>query len=174
MVILAVVGYKDSGKTTTVELLVEALTKKGHKVATVKRIHDLDFTIDTPGKDSWKHAKAGASTVVCVAPKEMTIIRKVDTAKISLEQIVNAVREDAEIIVLEGFKNLVRQNPTIPKIVAVKTAEEITDAVKMYRPILAFVGAIPTPETTRESIRYIDVLKNPEDLVNLVTQEIKV
>ena len=84
MVILAVVGSKNSGKTTTVELLVEGLTKNGHQVATVKRIHEPDFTIDTPGKDSWKHAKAGARTVVCVAPKEMTIIRKVDTTKISL------------------------------------------------------------------------------------------
>ena len=45
MVILAVVGSKNSGKTTTVELLVEGLTKNGHQVATVKRIHEPDFTI---------------------------------------------------------------------------------------------------------------------------------
>lgn len=173
MVILAVVGSKNSGKTTTVELLVEALTKEGHKVATVKRIHEPDFTIDTPGKDSWKHAKAGARTVVCVAPKEMTIIRKVDTTKISLEQIVTKVRNEAEIIVLEGFKNLVKQNPTIPKIVAVKTAEEVTEVSKMYHPILALVGVIPNPDTI-ESIRYVDVLKKPEDLVKLVNHEIKV
>ena len=84
------------------------------------------------------------------------------------------MRDEAEIIVLEGFKNLVKQNATIPKIVAVKTTEEVTEASKMYHPILALVGVIPNPETTLESIRYVDVLKKPEDLVKLVNHEIKV
>jgi len=67
MFIVAVVGSKKSGKTTAVEILVRGLTKRGYKVATVKHIPETDLTIDTKGKDTWRHAKAGARTVISVS-----------------------------------------------------------------------------------------------------------
>jgi len=109
MPIVAVVGSKKSGKTTAIETLVRGLTKRGYKVATVKHIPETDFTIDTKGKDTWRHAKAGARTVLSVAPNELTVIRKVDTTKYSLEQIVAKCEDDVEVIILEGFKKLIKQ-----------------------------------------------------------------
>ncbi|MDH5635444.1 MAG: molybdopterin-guanine dinucleotide biosynthesis protein B [Candidatus Bathyarchaeota archaeon] len=170
MFIVAVVGSKKSGKTTAVETLVRGLTKKGYKVATVKHIPETDFTIDTKGKDTWRHAKAGARTVISVAPNELTVIRKVDTTKYSLEQLVTECEDDVEIIILEGFKKLIGQNLTVPKIVAVKTTDEVLEASGHYEPILTLVGPVPT-EAAKLKIPYVDVLKEPEKLVGLVDQE---
>ena len=170
MFIVAVVGSKKSGKTTAVETLVRGLTKKGYKVATVKHIPETDFTIDTKGKDTWRHAKAGARTVISVAPNELTVIRKVDTTKYSLEQLVTECEDDVEIIILEGFKKLIGQNLTVPKIVAAKTTDEVLEASEHYKPILTLVGPVPT-EAAKLKIPYVDVLKEPEKLVGLVDQE---
>lgn len=130
MPIIAVIGSKKSGKTTTIETLVQRLTKEGHKIATAKHITETNFTIDTEGKDMRRHAKAGASTLVSVAPNELTTIKKLDTTKYDLSEIVRNVEDDADIIILEGFKKLVEKNPDIPKIVAAKTTSEVLEASK--------------------------------------------
>ena len=101
-VIVAVVGSSNSGKTTAIEAIIKGLTKKGYKVASAKRIPEPEFTIDTEGKDTWRHAKAGASTVLSVAPNELTTINKRETKTITLEQLVSHVPEDTDIIVIEG------------------------------------------------------------------------
>ena len=54
MKILAVVGTKNTGKTTLVTMLVQELVKRGHQVGTIKHTHH-DF--DLEGKDTWKHRK---------------------------------------------------------------------------------------------------------------------
>jgi len=171
MPIIAVVGSKKSGKTTAIETLVRGLTKRGYKVATIKHVPESDFTIDTKGKDTWRHAKAGARTVISVAPNEIATIRKADTTKHSLEQIIKDCEDDAEIIILEGFRKLIGKNPTVPKIVGVKTAEEVLDASKSFKPILTFVGSIPE-EATKLKIPYVDVLKEQERLVDLVEEKV--
>jgi molybdopterin-guanine dinucleotide biosynthesis protein B len=170
MFIVAVVGSKKSGKTTAVEILVRGLTKRGYKVATVKHIPETDFTIDTKGKDTWRHAKAGARTVISVAPNELTVVRKVDTTKYSLEQLVTECEDDVEFLILEGFKKLIGENLTVPKIVAVKTTDEALEASGHYNPILTLVGPIPT-EAAKPKIPYVDVLKEPEKLVELMNQK---
>jgi len=171
MPIIAVVGSKKSGKTTAIEPLVQGLTKRGYKVATVKHVSEPDFTIDTKGKDTWRHAKAGAKTVISVAPNEIATIRKADTTKYGLEKIIKDCEDDAEIIILEGFTKLTGQNPKVPKIVAVKSTKEVLDASKRFKPILTFVGPIPS-EAAKLKIPYIDVLKEQERLIDLVDKKV--
>jgi molybdopterin-guanine dinucleotide biosynthesis protein B len=171
MSIVAVVGSKKSGKTTAIENLVQGLTKRGYRIATVKHIPEADFTIDTEGKDTWRHARAGASTVVSVAPNELATIKKVDTTKYGLSEIIRNVEDDVDIIILEGFRKLIEQNSAVPKIVAAKTTNEVLEASKRCKPILSFVGPIPT-EVAKLSISYIDVLKEPERLVDLVDKKL--
>ena len=76
-IVIAVIGTRNSGKTTVVEVIIKGLTKKGYSVASAKHIPEKEFTIDTQGKDTWRHAKAGASTVLSISPNELTIIKKV-------------------------------------------------------------------------------------------------
>ena len=171
-VIIAVVGSSKSGKTTAIEALIRGLTKRGYKVASAKHIPEPEFTLDTEEKDPWRHAKAGASTVLSVAPNELTAIKKVDTAEYSLEQIVAEI-EEVDIIILEGFKGLAGQDATIPKIVAVKMVDEISEALERYKNLLAFIGPISDKQVKSE-IPFIDVLKEPEKLVDLVNQKVAI
>ena len=172
-VIVAVVGSSNSGKTTAIEAIIKGLTKKGYKVASAKRIPEPEFTIDTEGKDTWRHAKAGASTVLSVAPNELTTINKRETKTITLEQLVSHVPEDTDIIVIEGFKALVGEEMNIPKIVATKTAAEMSEAINKYKNIIAFIGQAPDKKIETE-IPFIDTIKEHEKLVELVNNKIAI
>jgi len=172
-VIVAVVGSSNSGKTTAIESIIKGLTKKGYTVATAKRIPEPEFTIDTQGKDTWRHAKAGASTVLSVAPNELTTIKKVDTKKYALTQLIAQFPDKVDIILIEGFKNLVGKDMTIPKIVATKTDDETSEALERYKNIIAFIGHIPHQKVEPE-IPFVDTLKEPEKLVELVNKKVAV
>lgn len=168
---IAIVGGKSSGKTATVEALTRELTKRGYNVAAVKHISERDFTIDQEGKDTWRFAKAGAQTVVSVASNEIATIEKTVT-KISLAEILEKCKTN-NIVLLEGFRNLVKDNPKIPKIVAVKSAKEFTEFSENFKPILAFTGSY-SPENQNSKAPYVDVLKCPEKLADIVEKSLGV
>ncbi|OWZ83961.1 molybdopterin-guanine dinucleotide biosynthesis protein B [Natranaerobius trueperi] len=111
--VISVVGKSKSGKTTLVCKLIRELKSRGYKVSTVK--HDVHgFDIDKPGKDTWKHGEAGASTVVISSPTKMAMIQQLEQEK-TLDEILEKI-EDADIILTEGYK---REDK--PKIEVVKT-----------------------------------------------------
>ena len=172
-VLVAVVGSSESGKTTATEILIKGLTEQGYSVASAKRIPEPEFTIDTKGKDTWRQAKAGANTVLSVAPKELTVIKKVETKKYTLEQLIAEIPDETDIIIIEGFKMLVGQDMTIPKIVATKTDQEISEAFERYNNIIALIGHVPDPKM-KIKIPFIGTLKEPEKLVELVTSNVAV
>ena len=172
-VIVAIVGSSNSGKTTALEAIIKGLTKKGYKVASAKRIPEPEFTIDTEGKDTWRHAKAGASTILSVAPNELTTIKKVDTKKYTLEQLISEIPDQTDIIIFEGFKSLVGEDMTIPKIVATKTDNEILAALERYKNIIAFIGHIPDQKVETD-IPFVDAINETEKLVELVNKKVAV
>jgi len=169
---IAVVGSRKSGKTTTAETIVRELTKKGYRVAIVKHIHEPDFTIDAKGKDTWRLAQAGALTTVGVAAKELATIKKVDTTKYTLGEITRSCKDNIDIIIIEGFRSLVAQDLTIPKIVTAKNKDEITEAVQIFKPILAFTGPISKADMTTLKIPYVDVKKEPRKLIEVVDKRV--
>ena len=100
--IVSIVGKSDSGKTTLIEKLVPEFVRRGYRVATVK--HDVHgFDVDREGKDSWRHKKAGAHTVVISSPLKVAVIRDVDHDA-ELVEIRNRYIRDVDIILSEGFK----------------------------------------------------------------------
>lgn len=99
--IISVVGKSDVGKTTLVEKLLAELKKRGYRVATVK--HDVHgFDIDRPGKDTWRHAQAGADTVIISSPAKVAMISRVEQEK-DLDQLA-AMITDVDLILTEGYK----------------------------------------------------------------------
>jgi molybdopterin-guanine dinucleotide biosynthesis protein B len=162
---IAVVGTKKSGKTTTIENLTRELTKKGYNVATIKHIPEPNFTIDTPGKDTWRYAQAGAKTIISTAANETTTIEKT-TLKPSLETLLKKCTHN-DIVFIEGMKKIVAQNKKIPKIAVVKSKTEAENATETYKPIIAFSG--PYNTTARyPSIPYANALTNPQKLTDII------
>jgi len=100
--IISIVGKSDSGKTTLIEKLVPELTRRGYRIATVK--HDVHgFEVDREGKDSWRHKKAGAHTVVISSPKKVALIRDVER-DLSLMEIRDKLIRDVDLVLSEGYK----------------------------------------------------------------------
>jgi len=169
--VIAVVGSKSSGKTTTIEILTQELTKRGYKIAAIKHIPEQNFTIDTERKDTWRFAKSGAKTVISVASNEITTIEKIDEGNFSLEEVLKKC-EGSDVVFLEGFRRLVGKNRGIQKIVVVKSEEEALEALKLFEPILAFTGPYSTEELNLK-VPYVDILENPEKIVDIVEKTVR-
>lgn len=98
---VSIVGYANSGKTTLLEKLIPELKRRGYRVATIKH-HHHDFDIDRPGKDTWRHAAAGAETVVLASPKKIAVIRSLGE-EMTLPAIIAGLPE-VDLVVTEGYK----------------------------------------------------------------------
>lgn len=170
-VVIAVVGGKKSGKTTTIEILIKELTQRGYSIAAVKHIPEPDFTIDTKGKDTWKFAQAGAKIVVGVSAAEIATIEKTETKNLSLKSILRKCR-GSDLVFLEGFRKLVAESTCIYKITVVRSPEEIAEGLEIFSPILAFTGPYQ-PKSGLKRIPYVDIRKDPEKLADLVEKIVK-
>jgi len=100
--IISIVGKSDSGKTTLLEKLISEFRKRGYLIGTIK--HDIHgFDIDHEGKDSWRHKKAGAVSVVISSPSKLAVIKDTDEDK-DLDLLVAEYLPDVDIIFTEGYK----------------------------------------------------------------------
>ena len=100
--IISIVGKSDSGKTTLLERLIAEIKNRGYRIGTIK--HDTHgFDIDHEGKDTWRHKKAGASTVVISSPNKVAVIKDIAGEK-SLDNIAAEYLQDVDIIFTEGYK----------------------------------------------------------------------
>jgi molybdopterin-guanine dinucleotide biosynthesis protein B len=103
MKILLVVGKKKTGKTTLIEKLITGLKNKGYKIGSIKYTTQ-DHEFDTPGKDSHRHAQAGAESTLILSPTKIALFSKTLRSK-NFEQLLDFVFADYDLVIGEGFKN---------------------------------------------------------------------
>jgi molybdopterin-guanine dinucleotide biosynthesis protein B len=104
MRLLGIVGWSGSGKTTLVEKLLPLLAARGLEVSTIKRSHH-GFDVDKPGKDSWRHRKAGAHEVLVASDLRWALMRENrGGGEIALDDLV-ARLEPVDLVLVEGFTN---------------------------------------------------------------------
>jgi len=99
--VVSIVGFSNSGKTTFVVKLVAELKRRGFRVAVIKH-HHQPVEIDVPGKDTWRHAKAGADIVVSASPGMLAVMEKTEP-ELSLDEITRKI-SGVDLIITEGFK----------------------------------------------------------------------
>ncbi len=98
---VAVVGFKDSGKTRVVEALVGELTRRGFRVGTVKHTaENIDF--DTPGKDTRRHRDAGAVASAILHDNAAAFFLD---DHVTIQDAVKCLGA-LNFLVIEGFKTL--------------------------------------------------------------------
>jgi molybdopterin-guanine dinucleotide biosynthesis adapter protein len=133
--IVCFVGRSNSGKTTLIERVIPELVRAGYKVATVKHAGH-GFDLDTEGKDSWRHKRAGASSVVVLSKGSLAMF-----ADVSDQMKVEDVRDQFldhtyDLIIAEGWKH-----EGYPKIVIVR--EQIGEIPISTEGLLAVVSDKP-------------------------------
>ena len=113
--IVSVVGFSGSGKTTFIEKLIPQLIVRNIRVGTLK--HDVHgFEMDKPGKDSWRHKRAGAAVTVISSPGQVGMVKDVDHDHDPDE--LKSLFKGVHIILTEGYKSQKRPKLEIfrPKI----------------------------------------------------------
>jgi len=101
--VVSIVGKGDSGKTTFLEKLIRELSSRGVRVATVKH-HVHDYDIDVPGKDSWRHARAGAVATMVSSPEKFALISQVER-EFTLPELARIASDSgADLLLTEGYK----------------------------------------------------------------------
>ena len=103
MNIYGVVGFKNAGKTGLMERLVSEITGRGFTVSTIKHAHH-QFDIDQPGKDSYRHKRAGASQTLLASSTRwalMTELRGIDEPP--LAELI-AQLSPVDLVLVEGYK----------------------------------------------------------------------
>ncbi|MCY1037909.1 molybdopterin-guanine dinucleotide biosynthesis protein B [Staphylococcus nepalensis] len=106
--ILQIVGYKNSGKTTLMTYAVEILKSHGMRVATIKH-HDgkdkghSDIALQTNTVDHMRHFNAGADQSIVQGHHFQQTVTRYENQRLD-EIIAKSVTIDNDIVIVEGFK----------------------------------------------------------------------
>jgi molybdopterin-guanine dinucleotide biosynthesis protein B len=177
VLVVAAVGTSGSGKTTTLEFLISRLSKEGYTVGAVKHIHHEGFTVDTPGKNTYRFAQAGAKVIVAVSPDEVATIKRSKTNFTDIDQIIKPLQqEQLDIIFVEGAHWLIAKRADIPKIVAAKDEVNLKQTLEgLEQPILAVTGFISVSKPTLSwlNVPILNLEADGDRLVELVKEQLK-
>lgn len=99
---IAFVGRHDSGKTAVVCAVIAELTRRGLDVGSIKHHGHVGFDIDVPGKDSYRHRKAGATEVMIASPDAIAHIKRVER-ECECDQLVRSM-PGHDLVVVEGYR----------------------------------------------------------------------
>lgn len=120
---ISITGFKNSGKTTLVSALAQALEAQGVRVGIVKHTH---HDIDIAGTDTSLFSVAGRSVAGVTDSQSVVFFNK----HIEVQALLPLL--DAEIVLIEGGKN----HNWLPRIVCLHHAAEIDE----LRPELAIAS----------------------------------
>ncbi len=103
MKIFGLAGWSGSGKTTVMVSLLPKLLQRGYSVSTVKHAHH-QFDIDSPGKDSYEHRRAGAKEVMISSINRWALMHEVSDSKDPTLSELTEHMSPVDILLVEGFK----------------------------------------------------------------------
>ncbi|MBL8664809.1 MAG: molybdopterin-guanine dinucleotide biosynthesis protein B [Candidatus Odyssella sp.] len=104
MKIFGIAGWSGSGKTSLVVRLVPELVGRGLSVSTMKHAHHA-FDVDTPGKDSYEHRRAGATEVLVGSANRWALMHELRGAPEPRMEDLVARMTPVDLLLIEGFKH---------------------------------------------------------------------
>ena len=103
MKVFGFAGYSGSGKTTLIEKLIPIFTGRGLKVSLIKHAHHR-FDFDQPGKDSYRHRKAGCAEVLITSSRRWVLMHELRGApEPHLDEHLQRL-SPCDLVLIEGFK----------------------------------------------------------------------
>jgi molybdopterin-guanine dinucleotide biosynthesis adapter protein len=104
MKVFGFAGYSGSGKTTLLEQLIPFFRAQGLQLALIKHAHH-DFDIDQPGKDSYRHRKAGAGEVLITSDQRWALMHELRGEPEPDLASHLARLSPCDLVLVEGFKH---------------------------------------------------------------------
>ncbi len=102
---IAVIGWKNSGKTTLVSNLVNYFSSNFDvNVGVIKHAHH-SFDIDKPNTDSYKIRKSGAFKTTIISEKRLAYIEERKDSNLDLNQLID-LNKGCDLLIFEGFKKI--------------------------------------------------------------------
>jgi molybdopterin-guanine dinucleotide biosynthesis adapter protein len=96
-------GWSGSGKTTLIERVIPMLSSRGLRISLVKHAHH-SFDLDQPGKDSFRHRKAGCSEVLVSSAIRWALMHELQgVPELTLPQAL-ARLSPCDLVLVEGYK----------------------------------------------------------------------
>ncbi len=111
--VLSIIGKSNSGKTTLIEKLIPVLKSRGYRIGVIKHTHHTIET-DSEHKDSRRHQKAGAETVVIASKDQIALVKQHPSNRLA---DIEPYFSDMDLIITEGYKSENR-----PKIEVIRSA----------------------------------------------------
>ncbi|MDC3108127.1 molybdopterin-guanine dinucleotide biosynthesis protein B [Paracoccaceae bacterium] len=103
MKIIGVVGWKNTGKTTLIEKLINEFNQRNLTVSTIKHSHH-NFSVDKYGTDSFRHFNAGTKeTIIASEKKWIKFSRQLNDSEVNLPYLIEQIIP-VDIVIVEGFK----------------------------------------------------------------------
>ncbi len=103
MKIIGIVGWKDTGKTTLIEKLINEFNQRNLSVSTIKHSHHK-LSVDRKGTDSFRHFNAGAKETILASEKKwIKFSRKICDRELNLAYLLKQI-VPVDIVIVEGFK----------------------------------------------------------------------
>ncbi|MBE9531570.1 MAG: molybdopterin-guanine dinucleotide biosynthesis protein B [Proteobacteria bacterium] len=99
--IISIVGLSGSGKTTLLERLIRELKWRGLNVGTIKH-SSHPHPMDMPGKDSWRHRKAGAERTLFVGPSSLQYVADLE-GETTPKTLADTYMNGLDVVLVEGF-----------------------------------------------------------------------
>lgn len=129
------------------------------KVSLIKHAHH-DFDVDQPGKDSYRHRKAGASEILVSSSRRWALMHELrGEAEPGLEQQIRHV-SPCDLLLVEGYK----QEP-IPKLEIYRAAV----GEPLLHPEDPNVVAVASDGPITTHLPVLD-LNRPEQIANFIVQ----
>ncbi|WP_461865339.1 molybdopterin-guanine dinucleotide biosynthesis protein B [Thermococcus sp.] len=151
---VAFVGYKKSGKTTTIEAVAKVLKERGYKVGIAKSMH-TEF--DEKGTDSWRFSRIADYVLIKAHDTDALLFKSKD---------INAffsVMPDVDFLLMEGFKSIKH----VPKVICAKSMKDVSE---LNDGLAIAVSGLLANEGIREADG-LPVIRNPEKLAGLIEEK---
>jgi molybdopterin-guanine dinucleotide biosynthesis adapter protein len=134
--IIQVVGFKDSGKTTLVQKLIQELLKDNLQYGVLKHHgHGGPPTIQDNGTDTWKYRESGAGTTAVEGAGIFQFTSNLFD-NLSLENLITFFQLlPLDGLIIEGYKQA-----DYPKIIIIHSEEDYQELMKLSNIIAILYG----------------------------------
>lgn len=149
--VIQIVGYKNSGKTTLIGALLQHWSAQGKKVAVIK--HDAhEFEMDHAGTDTYAHTQLGAAAIAISSATRTAMIEQQPS---SLEQLIARFAVGYDLILVEGFKQA-----DYPKVVIVADEEGVSLPAELSHVKWVYNRYDPSISSNLKEITFINAKKD--------------